>query len=324
MDGLDAGLGRTSAWPRSRAAALSLLFCLALVATRRWHGRFTNDGTGGVQKFHDVPTPRIGGLALALAYALVWPVLPEALRPVWALIGLAGAAAAARRARRGPDRPGRRALPAARDHGRRASSSRSSPATRCTRSTCRGSTGCCPSTSARSSSPASRWAASPTRSTSSTASTASPPGSLLIMLAAFAWVAHRLGDDLVFALAVLYARAGPRLLPGQLPARQDLPRRRRRLFRRLPAGRARGAAADAQPRDLGLDRDPDLRLSGDRDAGLDAPQGAARRPQRRPAGPRALPHAGAPPLRPAASSARRDRCTCATRRPASSPGRCRS
>ncbi len=30
-------------------------------------------------------------------------------------------------------------------------------------------------------------------------------GSLLIMLAAFAWVAHRLGDDLVFALAVLYA-----------------------------------------------------------------------------------------------------------------------
>jgi UDP-N-acetylmuramyl pentapeptide phosphotransferase/UDP-N-acetylglucosamine-1-phosphate transferase len=30
-------------------------------------------------------------------------------------------------------------------------------------------------------------------------------GSLLIMLAAFAWIAHRLGDDLVFALAVLYA-----------------------------------------------------------------------------------------------------------------------
>ena len=76
---------------------------------------------------------------------------------------------------------------------------------------------------------------------------------------------------------VLYARAGARLLPGQLPARQDLPRRRRRLFRRLPARRARRAAADAQPRDLGLDRDPDLRLPGDRDAGLDAAQGPARR-----------------------------------------------
>ena len=54
-------------------AALSLVLCLALVATRRWHGRFTNDGTGGIQKFHAVPTPRIGGLALALAYALLWP-----------------------------------------------------------------------------------------------------------------------------------------------------------------------------------------------------------------------------------------------------------
>jgi hypothetical protein len=29
-------------------------------------------------------------------------------------------------------------------------------------------------------------------------------GSLLIMLAAFAWVAHQVGDDLVFALAILY------------------------------------------------------------------------------------------------------------------------
>ena len=59
------------------ACGLSLLLCLPLVATRRWHGRFTNDATRGVQKFHRVPTPRIGGLALALAYALVWPVLPE-------------------------------------------------------------------------------------------------------------------------------------------------------------------------------------------------------------------------------------------------------
>ena len=71
-------------------AGVSLLLCLVLVATRRWHGRFTNDGIGGVQKFHAVPTPRIGGLALALSYAIVWPVLPEGLRAPWALIGLAG------------------------------------------------------------------------------------------------------------------------------------------------------------------------------------------------------------------------------------------
>ena len=33
-------------------------------------------------------------------------------------------------------------------------------------------------------------------------------GSLIIMFGAFAYVAHQLDDDLVFALAVLYARAG--------------------------------------------------------------------------------------------------------------------
>ena len=79
MHGLEVDIwaGATSAWPRSRARGVSLLLCLVLVVTRRWHGRFTNDGIGGVQKFHAVPTPRIGGLALALAYALVWPVLPR-------------------------------------------------------------------------------------------------------------------------------------------------------------------------------------------------------------------------------------------------------
>jgi UDP-N-acetylmuramyl pentapeptide phosphotransferase/UDP-N-acetylglucosamine-1-phosphate transferase len=70
--------------------ALSLVFCLAVLATRSWHGRFTNDDLSGIQKFHRVPTPRIGGLAVAFAYALLWPALPEGLRPVWLLIGLAG------------------------------------------------------------------------------------------------------------------------------------------------------------------------------------------------------------------------------------------
>jgi len=46
--------------------AVSLLCSLLLVATTRWHGRFTLDATRGVQKFHSVPTPRIGGLAIML------------------------------------------------------------------------------------------------------------------------------------------------------------------------------------------------------------------------------------------------------------------
>ena len=72
------------------AFAVSMLLCLVLVATRRWHGTLTNDGTSGVQKFHRIPTPRIGGLAIALAYGLVWPFLPEPLRPMWLAVGLAG------------------------------------------------------------------------------------------------------------------------------------------------------------------------------------------------------------------------------------------
>jgi UDP-N-acetylmuramyl pentapeptide phosphotransferase/UDP-N-acetylglucosamine-1-phosphate transferase len=76
--------------PVLAGCALSLALCLTLVATGRWHGRFTNDHVAGVQKFHKTPTPRVGGLALALAYWLLLPALPAVLRPVWALIGLAG------------------------------------------------------------------------------------------------------------------------------------------------------------------------------------------------------------------------------------------
>jgi UDP-N-acetylmuramyl pentapeptide phosphotransferase/UDP-N-acetylglucosamine-1-phosphate transferase len=72
------------------ACVVSLALCLMLVATREWHGAVTNDDADGVQKFHKVPTPRVGGLAVALAYFLVMPALPEGLRAAWVLIGVAG------------------------------------------------------------------------------------------------------------------------------------------------------------------------------------------------------------------------------------------
>ncbi len=72
------------------AFLLSLIFCLALVATRRWHGRITFDDVEGVQKFHRDQIPRIGGFGIALAYLAVWPLLPADLSRIWALIGLAG------------------------------------------------------------------------------------------------------------------------------------------------------------------------------------------------------------------------------------------
>jgi UDP-N-acetylmuramyl pentapeptide phosphotransferase/UDP-N-acetylglucosamine-1-phosphate transferase len=69
--------------------ALSLFACVAIVRTQGWHGRFTHDAFTGVQKFHSRPTPRIGGAGIALGYWLVWPALPAELRPIWGQIGLA-------------------------------------------------------------------------------------------------------------------------------------------------------------------------------------------------------------------------------------------
>lgn len=48
------------------AAFTSLLSCLFLVGTKRWHGGFSMDSSTGIQKFHSMPTPRIAGIALVL------------------------------------------------------------------------------------------------------------------------------------------------------------------------------------------------------------------------------------------------------------------
>jgi UDP-N-acetylmuramyl pentapeptide phosphotransferase/UDP-N-acetylglucosamine-1-phosphate transferase len=71
------------------ALLLALFFCLILVRTQRWHGHLTLDDAVGIQKFHKAPTPRIGGLAIMLAYALVWPLLPDELSRTWLLTGIA-------------------------------------------------------------------------------------------------------------------------------------------------------------------------------------------------------------------------------------------
>lgn len=45
--------------------------CQLLIVTQRWHGRYSHDkDLGGVQKFHHVAVPRIGGLAIIAALAL--------------------------------------------------------------------------------------------------------------------------------------------------------------------------------------------------------------------------------------------------------------
>lgn len=59
---------------------------VALVATQRWHGRFSLDSTVGVQKFHTEDTPRIGGVAIVLglltASLMSAPVVRAILGPM--------------------------------------------------------------------------------------------------------------------------------------------------------------------------------------------------------------------------------------------------
>ena len=57
------GLSGLSAWI---AGAVALVAALLLVTTQRWHGHLSMDGTDGVQKFHTLPTPRVGGVAIVL------------------------------------------------------------------------------------------------------------------------------------------------------------------------------------------------------------------------------------------------------------------
>lgn len=40
--------------------------CLLLVLTQKWHGSFSMDSSSGVQKVHTTPTPRIGGIGIAI------------------------------------------------------------------------------------------------------------------------------------------------------------------------------------------------------------------------------------------------------------------
>ena len=59
------------------AALASFVACGLILATRRWHGRFTLDGHHGVQKIHTNPTPRIGGLGLIVGMCTGWAVQEE-------------------------------------------------------------------------------------------------------------------------------------------------------------------------------------------------------------------------------------------------------
>jgi UDP-N-acetylmuramyl pentapeptide phosphotransferase/UDP-N-acetylglucosamine-1-phosphate transferase len=78
--------GTNLQWPALTAFAFSLL----IVLTRRWHGRFSMDGLQGVQKLHTQPTPRVGGVAIALGLGVAWLLAGKGVRAILGPMLLAG------------------------------------------------------------------------------------------------------------------------------------------------------------------------------------------------------------------------------------------
>ena len=70
--------------------AVTLLVAVGLVATQPWHGRFSLDNAAGVQNHHKEPTPRIGGVAIALGLVSAWLLATPDVRTLLGPLLLAG------------------------------------------------------------------------------------------------------------------------------------------------------------------------------------------------------------------------------------------
>lgn len=59
------------------AGLTSFVICLIIVWTQHLHGAHTLDTESGVQKIHDTPTPRIGGVAILIGSGIGWLFAPK-------------------------------------------------------------------------------------------------------------------------------------------------------------------------------------------------------------------------------------------------------
>ena len=69
---------------------VSFACSLLLVLTTRWHGRFSLDGTAGIQKFHVSPTPRIGGVGIFIGLIVACLASESSVRSLFTPILVAG------------------------------------------------------------------------------------------------------------------------------------------------------------------------------------------------------------------------------------------
>ncbi|SDH63380.1 UDP-N-acetylmuramyl pentapeptide phosphotransferase/UDP-N-acetylglucosamine-1-phosphate transferase [Propionivibrio dicarboxylicus] len=69
---------------------VTLVVCVFIVMTQRWHGRLTLDSDQGVQKFHVGATPRVGGVGILAGLIAVWISASGAVAEVLGAMLLAG------------------------------------------------------------------------------------------------------------------------------------------------------------------------------------------------------------------------------------------
>lgn len=70
--------------------AISFASCLLLVLTKFWHGSLTLDLLDGVQKFHNIPSPRIGGVPIVFGLVVAMWMAPSDVQILIAPILFAG------------------------------------------------------------------------------------------------------------------------------------------------------------------------------------------------------------------------------------------
>ncbi len=63
-------------------ALITFFICFLIVLTKSWHGHLTLDQSSGVQKFHEAPTPRVGGIALMIGLTVVWFLVLEPVKDI--------------------------------------------------------------------------------------------------------------------------------------------------------------------------------------------------------------------------------------------------
>jgi UDP-N-acetylmuramyl pentapeptide phosphotransferase/UDP-N-acetylglucosamine-1-phosphate transferase len=76
----------TAVW----GGATCFLVSVLLVLTKKLHGSATMDLSHGIQKFHTIPTPRVGGLAIVIGLSVAWYASTPEIKHILAPILIAG------------------------------------------------------------------------------------------------------------------------------------------------------------------------------------------------------------------------------------------